>query len=206
LRLLLATDLHASPEAIEIIAGFARKLRPDALLIAGDLTHFGPAAYVRSLLEAVDCTVYAVNGNCDTQPVVAAIQGSRADLMDRVAVIDEAVVAGVAWSGRRSLDRVDPGLAGKINKAGKGRPVIILSHSPALGTLDEPTEGVHLGSRELLELVTGVKPIAVVTGHVHEARGVVRSGAITYVNPGPAMYGLAAVLTIDGRGASVELL
>ncbi len=52
---------------------------------------------------------------------------------------------------------------------------ILISHSPAYGFLDQNTQGVHCGSKSLLESIKRIKPRLVVHGHIHEQGNKIKS-------------------------------
>jgi uncharacterized protein len=55
-----------------------------------------------------------------------------------------------------------------------------------------------VGSTAIAEVAS--KFAAVVCGHIHEDRSVSMLGDTLIVNPGPAMFGNAAILDIDSNG------
>ncbi|MBI5000526.1 MAG: metallophosphoesterase family protein [Euryarchaeota archaeon] len=196
MKLLLFSDIHGSQRALKMMARRIAEHGPDATLIAGDLTHFGPPEFVDAV-AALPGRVLAVNGNCDTREVVERLAESPVCAIDRVIDMGGAIVVGVGWPpGAMELDEIPPCLAREAGALARDpRPKIILSHSPAHGYLDEPWPGRHIGSRALLGFARDVNAALVVTGHVHEAAGIVE-GAPLYVNPGPAK---------DGKGCIAEI-
>jgi Icc-related predicted phosphoesterase len=82
---------------------------------------------------------------------------------------------------------------------------ILVTHAPAWGRNDK-TRGTHLGSRAILSIVEKYKPKLALSGHIHDARGVMEEGGTTFVNPGPANRGYAALITIKRDHVEVELL
>lgn len=59
---------------------------------------------------------------------------------------------------------------------------ILLSHGPAKGVLDKNEYGEECGSYQLAYRINEVRPINVVHGHIHEARGTKVQGPINYYN------------------------
>ena len=60
---------------------------------------------------------------------------------------------------------------------------IILSHGAAYGILDQTWQGIHTGSRALLERIPDLKDLRLcVWGHIHEAYGQEVRDGVTYVN------------------------
>lgn len=74
MRLLIASDLHGSLESLDFLRERAAALKPDLLVLLGDLVYHGPrnplpSGYdtlgVLDTFAAVDCPLVAVRGNCD---------------------------------------------------------------------------------------------------------------------------------------------
>lgn len=76
MRLLIASDLHGSPERALLLRDKVRAQRPDLLVLLGDLLYHGPRnplppGYtprdVAELLRDMGAPVMAVRGNCDAE-------------------------------------------------------------------------------------------------------------------------------------------
>lgn len=78
MRLLVASDLHGSPDSLNFLIGRARALRPDRIVLLGDLLYHGPrnplpAGYgpmgmpdlFRTLMDVAP--VVSIRGNCDAE-------------------------------------------------------------------------------------------------------------------------------------------
>jgi len=195
-KFLLVSDLHASARALEAISSAAEEHKPDCILIAGDLTTFGPAGFADEVALLGNTPVMAVTGNCDTPDVRERMEALGISIIDRVVRAGSVDIAGVPWNGRKRIfDGASEALVSALGTRDKSRPLVILSHCPALGVLDEAAPGAQAGSQHITDIVHSEKPAALLSGHVHEARGIVRSGGTVFVNAGPAMAGNAALVT-----------
>ena len=96
-----------------------------------------------------------------------------------------------------SEDEIRSGLEGSMRKR-----AVLLSHSPPRGHLDKTFIGTHVGSTAIADAVERYRPVLVVCGHIHEARGVERDEHTVYVNPGKAAMGYAAIVDV---GTSVDI-
>ena len=65
--------------------------------------------------------------------------------------------------------------------------------------------GFVLGSLVAALLFKEFRPRAVLSGHIHEDRGIVMEGGTLFLNPGAAKDGNAALLDIDGEVRAVLL-
>jgi Icc-related predicted phosphoesterase len=63
-----------------------------------------------------------------------------------------------------------------------------------------------MGSKAISDIVEKYKPKLALSGHIHDARGVVEEGGTTFVNPGPAKQGYAALVVLKGDKVKVDLL
>ncbi len=79
MRLLMASDLHGSLESLRFLLTRAHALRPDLLVLLGDLVYHGPRnplpqgyntpTVLKEMadLNALPCPITAVRGNCDAE-------------------------------------------------------------------------------------------------------------------------------------------
>ena len=211
MKLLVVSDLHASEKAVEYISSWTAKVKPDALIVCGDLTHFGPPIYALRFLASIKVKSFAVPGNCDTPHVIDIIDKSKTVLLHR---------RKVEWNGETLT-----GLGGGLETTNE-RPfelsedevfksleanmpaTIIVTHVPAKGKNDDAGGGEHLGSEGLLRIIERYKPRLALAGHVHQSRGIIMDDGLgtVFVNPGPAKDGYAAKVDIDGKDVEAELL
>jgi Icc-related predicted phosphoesterase len=89
--------------------------------------------------------------------------------------------------------------------AEKFEKLILMSHVPPYNTLLDTTKtGIHVGSRSVRQFIEEHNVDLVISGHVHEARSIDRLGKTVLVNPGPALQGNYAIITI-GKEIDVKL-
>ena len=76
MRLLVASDLHGSPEAAAFLRRRCEELLPDMLVLLGDYLYHGPRndlpkeyapKQVIPMLNAMKDKIYAVRGNCEAE-------------------------------------------------------------------------------------------------------------------------------------------
>jgi hypothetical protein len=78
-------------------------------------------------------------------------------------------------------------------------------HAPPKGINDRIPTGANVGSEAILRLVKEFRPRAVLSGHIHEARGIVMDGGTLFLNPGAAKDGNAALLDVNEEIKAVLL-
>jgi Icc-related predicted phosphoesterase len=144
----------------------------------------------QALLEARS-PLAAVTGNMDNASVRRILEEAGVLIDGKVVAIKGLVFAGVGGlTPHNDIESVKGRLAGKEN-------VIVVSHHPSKGVLDEPYPGIHAGLIELAELLKDTSIRAHLFGHIHEARGCVKRHNKTSVNPGPLMEGYYALVKIN---------
>jgi Icc-related predicted phosphoesterase len=209
MRILVVSDIHGSDKAMDEIRRKVKACTPDILVVCGDITHFGPSSQAREFLDSVNIPTLAVPGNCDPTDVITAIEDSKAETLHRRGVD----VMGEHFAGLGGASRSPNGLPMEFSEERiycfldeVMRPgSILVTHCPAYGRNDL-TKDAHLGSRAILSIVEKYKPKLALSGHVHQARGVMEEGGTTFVNPGPATRGYAALVTVKRNHVKAELL
>ncbi len=200
MKLLALADIHGREDVVYMVQELQGLHNFDAILIAGDITNFGPAEFALEILNAMPTRIFAVPGNCDPPEVIQAIEKSRAsNLHARASSLGDFKIAG--------LGGVNGGFNMGItftdefarNFLGNCRGCIFLTHQPPFGILDEVPGGKHIGSRGIMDAVRMAKPPLVISGHVHEARGKLITDDTIFINPGPARDGYAAIVDLDAR-------
>lgn len=210
MRLFALADPHGNYSKIEELLRIAGKV--DVVLIAGDITNFGPDEKALELFSMFDQQVLAVPGNCDQRSIIELIGASSAtDLHERSVIIEGIRFIGMGGSNptpfctpfeiqecdyEESIGRVTD------QENIEDEPLVILTHAPPFGILDDVGDE-HVGCKVLNTFLD--KANLIVCGHIHEARGIVRSGKTTIVNPGMAALGFAAVIDLDISGDEVDV-
>jgi hypothetical protein len=212
---LAMTDIHGN---VSHLGGFADDLaRADVVVIAGDITQFGRREAAGKAVGAVReraRRVLAVSGNCDRPEVEEYLQDEGLSLHGSHVVVDGVTFLGVGMSlpcpGTTPGETTEAGLGECLELAARGvepgARVIVVSHEPPADTAaDRAVEGRHVGSRSVRKFLERTQPLACLTGHIHESRGVSRVGRTVIVNPGPQARGSYALLTVEGDEVAVEL-
>lgn len=216
LRLLLAGDLHGSEKGLAWFYSQAEELKPELIVFVGDFVTGGPLSFVRDVLASLR----------DLAPQVFVIPGNW-DPRESLVAMDEAAFDGLrnlhksaGWAGGYSF----AGLGGSTPTPHGGSPFeavaddeffadplrlhlpadIWVLHNPVYGFRDRvASSGANAGSEALLTVFKEQDPAPrlVLSGHIHEARGVDSWRGTTFVNAGP-LSACGAVL-IELRGDEV---
>ncbi|MCI0339872.1 MAG: metallophosphoesterase family protein [Planctomycetales bacterium] len=212
MRLLVASDLHGADRAPAELQLREREHRPDAIVLCGDITDRGkPRGFLKRLIGPLTAPVLAIPGNCDPTWVHPEIEEAGATLLHgrRLERGGETFV-GFGGTGPHPFggpfqvpeEEIAAQLRALLTEPG----AIVVVHQPPRGVHDRVRWGFRVGSRPLAALVEWRPPKLLLSGHVHEARGVTRKGATLYVNPGPGKRGCAALVEVGPAGVEARLL
>jgi len=178
------------------------------ILIAGDITDFGPDEYVTKLLNMFKTPIMAIPGNCDPKTILKVLDNSKAvNLHNTSKRIGNITFIGLGGSNPTPFDtpfelqedEIESNLEKMITETENdpnSNTIVLLTHAPPYGTVDEIQIG-HVGSTAIEKFVGRVDLI--VCGHIHEAKGVMKVGKTVVVNPGMVSEGNGAVITITNE-------
>jgi Icc-related predicted phosphoesterase len=209
MKFLVLSDLHQKASALKWINAVISEEKPDHVLFLGDITDFGTGEEAAEIIRSIDCGVYAIPGNCDPLDLpekIAAVSESVHGKAVSIGGCDFAFLGGsniTIFNTPFELKEDDIYNALKpISKAG----MVLATHAPSFGTLDHIPGGISVGSPAIKRIIDEFKPMAALSGHIHEDRGAVRKDGVLYLNPGPAKEGFCAIFSIDDGVADAKLL
>jgi hypothetical protein len=212
MRLLCITDIHGEVRRFEKI--LAAEPRADLLIIGGDFTNFGKPPEVARMLDIAQAhtpQVLAVAGNCDSADIDQLLIERGVSLHKRGVRLGNLGFFGLSamppWRGNmyefpeEDLHRF---LAASFAQVEGSSRYIMVPHCPPRNSEVDRSGGSNLGSTAVRSWVDKVKPILVICGHIHEARGQAKLDNTLVVNCGPAKNGNYAVAEV-GNEVKVEL-
>ena len=201
MRLFAIADPHGNYSAIKTLLEKSGKI--DAVLIAGDITNFGPAEKAFELIDMFSHKIMAVPGNCDPLSILEILDRSSASLHNDLETFGGITFVGFGGSNPTPFCTpfeieecdIESNLKELMADAqDRKKPIVLLTHAPPYGVLDT-AGGTHVGCRSLAKYLGAVS--LVVCGHIHEARGVKEQSGTIVVNPGMAAAGFAALIDIE---------
>ncbi len=200
MKLVVVADIHGREDAAELI----NSVEGDLLVVCGDITHMGrPENFEISFIKDLKFKkIFAVPGNCDPQSVLKNLEKLGVSIHKRNVVYE-----GITFSGLGGADPDSFNLGVVFNERdvkNMSGDVWVL-HQPPYMHLDLAGYR-HAGNQWITTHLLRKKPILVLSGHIHEARGV-EEGETTFINPGPLRDGYYAIVELSGKKVkNVELL
>ncbi len=199
MKLLALSDLHGNYSYVESILDMSGDF--DAVIIAGDITNFGPDEHAIELLKIFKEPVFAIPGNCDLPSILKVLDKNTINLHNSIHTTGGLTFIGLGGSNptpfntpfelsEKKIGEYVGTLLSKIKDNGR---TILLSHAPPLNTTDKLPRG-NVGSKALARFLGRLDLI--ICGHIHEARGSICVKGTYVVNPGAASKGHGALITI----------
>lgn len=209
MRFLVFTDLHQKASVIDKINDMAEREGAEFVICLGDVTDMGTAQEAADILRRIELPVYAIPGNCDDPSFPQGISDVATDMHGRFAEIDGHRFVGLGGSNitifgtpfELEEDDIRDMLEGICEEG-----MVLMTHAPSFGFLDQIPSGQSVGSPAIREMVDRFHPILAMSGHIHEAIGIVVSNGTTFVNPGPAKDGRMAIVDIEDEKVSATLI
>jgi len=210
LKVLAFTDFHGDNDAFARARQLLRKGKWDGVLVAGDIVNHDPELAKRRLTELAEVAepLFFVPGNMDN-PELASWPGTSSvrALHGKSATIGPVFLVGLGGSPPGPFhtpfeirDEEATRVMGKgMVGFSKGR-LVLVSHCPPKNTkLDIVPSGEHAGSIPVRNFIEKFKPALVISGHIHEAKGIDSIEETTLINIGPAQRGNYAEVTLNNR-------
>lgn len=210
LKMLAFTDFHGNKEAFEKAGELIRNDSCDCVVVAGDVANYSIEVAKQRLVELGKAMVplFFVPGNMDS-PELASWSGTSLvrPLHGRSARVAGIFLAGLGGSPPGPFStpfQIEEEEAARLmNEATTGlanEALVLVSHCPPKNTkVDIVPSGEHAGSIAVRNFIEMFKPAVVISGHIHEAKGIDSIGQTTIVNTGPAQRGDYAEITLERR-------
>lgn len=209
MKFLVITDLHQNVSMLDRINREIADSGAEFVLFLGDVTDFGTGEQAADIISKIKSKVYVIPGNCDPLDMPEKVAGVAVDMHGKAADVGGYRLVGLGGSNITIFHtafelKEDALYEGLRRNASKG--MILMTHAPSFGILDEIPSGAHVGSPAVKRIVDEFEPVLALSGHIHEAVGCRVEGATTFVNPGPAKEGRMAVIDLTDGKVDVKLI
>jgi len=213
MRFLVLSDIHGDVPKIECLdEEFARA---DAVLFAGDFSRFEETSTAQDVLNTLvkkHDTLFCVLGNCDEKSFLNELEqldvSVQGDLVFRDGLAFAGSGGGLRFTGVTPFERTEEDLMSDlriVNEKDNCGNLILLIHHPPYGTkLDTINGDVHVGSKAVRTFIEKYKPLALVSGHIHESFAVDTIGNTVLMNPGALTEGRYGILEVERGDADAQ--
>ena len=207
MKFLVISDLHGNLEVLDKMDEIFKQA--DGVIFAGDFAEFGNEETGLPALEKLCSkhdTIFSVIGNCDNPSFIEETEKHDISVEKQLVMYEGLAFAGSGggskFTGTTPNEKSEEELMADfkiITEQGEQEwnNLIAVSHNPPKNTdCDKISGGVHVGSQFFTQFIEQYKPLAVVTGHIHESAGICKVGATTVINPGALLEGKYAWLEV----------
>jgi len=215
MKILAVSDLHGD---VKPITSYLQNNKVDLIIIAGDITHFGPAELGEDILNEISSfhtPVLAIPGNCDPGSIHVNLDNSQAiNIHARNMVIRDIGICGFGGSNPTPFDtplefeeiQIYDEAKKALNGIKEQKITLFITHAPPYGTkTDLLPSGAHVGSKSLRRIIEELQPTINICGHIHEARGTDKIGDTYIINPGQISEGHACIIKISDDPKEEEI-
>ena len=167
------TDVHARPKVIQKIIINIKKYKPDLLIDCGDLSWFGKSLniFVKKLNQ-LNIPLLILHGNHETINDMKKLENKYKNVIyihKRSYSINNYVFFGYGGGGFQTTDRAIEKIIPRLKKTlKKDDKLIFITHMPIYNTKQDFLNDQHVGNKSARKLIEKLKPILVLSGHIHE--------------------------------------
>ncbi|MCR5400855.1 MAG: metallophosphoesterase family protein [Treponema sp.] len=221
MKFLCISDIHGNIKNLKKMEEVFKSV--DAVLFAGDFAECFKTETSKPVLDQLikmHDEIYAVLGNCDEPEFIEELEDAGINAERTLSYTQGFAIIGSGGGSKftgktpnereltdlmedfKILDSAKEDTENSDKQDGKTWPnLIILSHNPPKGEkVDSFAPGMHAGSELLTSFVLEKKPLALVTGHIHEGTAIEKIGDTLVINPGSlGEKGTYALLTVEKK-------
>lgn len=176
MRILAFSDVHGDQSLIDRIKQAAKGC--DLVLCCGDITPaHGKTIDAGRRIGKLDARVLAIPGNFELPNDMRTVckELGWIDLHGKSFEINGIVFAGCGGGNigpfRTPYELSEQEFKELLDKLDTSKPFVFVSHCPPKGFVDEPRQGLHVGSEAMRKFVEEKQPIFQFCGHIHESGG-----------------------------------
>lgn len=216
MKFLVISDIHGAEENLDKLDEQFKAA--DAVLFAGDFSKFQAPETGKPTLEKLakkHDVVFSVLGNCDEPELIDLLEEKDMSVQKTLVSYEGLCIAGsgggTVFTNTTPNERTEEEIVSDFHIVidqgeQEWNNLIAIMHNPPKDTeCDKIESGVHVGSELLRQFIEEYKPLAVITGHIHESAGICKVGETTVINPGALMEGKYAWLIVQKNGKGFDI-
>lgn len=204
MRIYAVADIHARRDRIKTIEYNVKTLRPDVLVLAGDIASYFRSKEPIERLGKMATKVLAVRGNSDLRKVEKKFARKGIQFLHLTTVeIEGMKFTGISGAIPIPLWTKFRWIEGEIERKMEDlvdENTILVTHPPPRGLRDEVGGRFRAGSRLLRRIVNKYGPRIVICGHIHERTGTALEGDTLVVNCSMGRNGAGAIIELERSG------
>ncbi len=219
MKMLVASDIHGNYGIAQKLSVIATNEEVEAILILGDITHFGTfedAEYILKLFSDTEIETFYIPGNVDSRvllkkpinlPYIRYTHGKGHIIADITIVgAGGSIPTPFNTMIEFSEDTLEKILEDGIKDLDGKKIDVLMTHTPPYGTaLDLAGKIEHVGSKIVRKTIEKYQPVISLSGHIHESRAIDRIDKTLLINPGAAALGYYALIEVTHDSAEGEL-
>jgi uncharacterized protein len=208
-RIYAVADIHGNADRLAVLEKNVTELKPDLVIIPGDITGLFSRNQTLKRLGALDVETMAVRGNSDFF-MLDRIFASFGIIPLHLAQIQKEGLKIVGISGALPLPfhtriRFNEKALEKNLMDIVDTRTILVAHPPPFGLRDEVLGIMHAGSRLIRNVIDRRQPKMVLCGHIHERAGQSTAGQTTVVNCSFSKFYSGVLIEFDPNGLIVNI-
>jgi uncharacterized protein len=195
MKIYALADLHGAQHRVNEAIESMHQHNPDLVIIAGDITQFGPGDVATHFLDQFPKPVFSVPGNIDTSDVWEGIEKSHGKNLHK----KQTRFKDVTFTGVNGVDDAETELFFTDQTLTKFLETtdVLITHVPPYGFQDTVFIGKHAGSKPIRKIIDSFHPRLVVSGHIHEKPGFTTHEKTVIVNCSMGKRGQGAIITMN---------
>ncbi len=207
-RFIAIADIHNRTSMVRKLCRKSIELGIDTIVVAGDITHFNSLDRAMSILYSLLNTfkkVLFIPGNCDPVELlnVDRVFDNVLNIHNRLIKLDNMFFYGIGGSNKTPFNTWIEFSEEELNEyllkaySIPCNQLVMVTHAPPYNTLDKTFIGLRVGVKVFKRFIEEHGAKLWITGHVHEARGVIEYSGTKIVNPGALKNKYYALIEID---------
>ncbi len=191
MKFLTFVDVHENKSALQELVVRAKKPDIDFVICAGDFSTFGRG--MKNVLKAfheIGKTFYVIPGNHEEHQ--ASLPELVREFPHCFLLHRNAVNIGAYWflgygsGGFAQEDAEFRKISREWYSKYQDKKTVLVTHGPPFATALDLLGERHVGNKDYRKFIERMRPVLVVSGHLHETAGATDSiGRTKLVNPGP---------------------